>query len=395
MGRSGLLVGGSVLTVTAACVSVLLYLRRRRRRSCLHDAVETDEVGSRSSRRVTEAADQTYALSPEKCGTIKSHSDKKLDSWERWHYSPEKQEVEGKATAREFTQAPRAPFPHGGVDQVLAPRRREEKLCSQTEERQQKLTAQALAVHESNNRGVFTSDGTEVQDPRRYIAAMQETGGYQGGLFDSTGAELRDPLAYISTQPGTNKHLAMADSTLYTADGEKVRDPSKYVRAMQKAGGYKGGLYNSKGEEVWRPDADASSRVSSLRGTSHAGTSVRQTVKSVASPQQRSSTSRKNELHPSTQRRNNALFKADGSVVRDPVRYVASMQSTGGYRGGLYNAKGEEIWDPVAYVDGMKGRWKGHESVLPVGAQRSEGYSRSRGTGRQNAASGRSTSHWY
>merc|ERR1712176_566869 len=48
------------------------------------------------------------------------------------------------------------------------------------------------------------------------------------------------------------------------------------------------------------------------------------------------------------------LYKADGTVVRDPAAYVAAFEKKGGmYEGGLFNAKGVEIRDPIAYIARM------------------------------------------
>merc|ERR1712050_486542 len=48
-----------------------------------------------------------------------------------------------------------------------------------------------------------------------------------------------------------------------------------------------------------------------------------------------------------------ALFKADGTPVRNPVNYVAGIQKNG-YKEKLFTADGDEIRDPVAFVEKME-----------------------------------------
>jgi hypothetical protein len=226
--------------------------------------------------------------------------------------------------------------------------------------------AQAMTSAMAGGPQLYKADGTLVRDPVKYVEAMQKTGGYKGGLMTALGEEVRDPVAYVQKMEGRSvaafappigaaparsnapvtklaaparssalvtklaqsralappSNVQQSGKQIFKEDGTAVRDPVRYVEAMQRSGGYKGGLMNEKGEEIKDP-------LAYLGIQSQGGL-----VALVANDRK-------------------ALFKADGTKVKNPVAYVQAFEKTGGYKGGLYNHKREEIRDPVAYIAKM------------------------------------------
>lgn len=213
---------------------------------------------------------------------------------------------------------------------------------------------------------MFKADGTLVRDPAKYVSAMARSGGYKGGLFDADGVEIMEPAEFLLTLPeggdagaaaagaarGEKRHhdgqalenpakfarsspikvsmikVETGPSSLFKSDGTVVRDPEKYVTAMERTGGYKGGLFDASGEEI--PDP-----IAWLRGGTSAGSSR---------------TARPAPVQISHDAAGSGLFKEDGTSVRDPERYVAAMDRSGGYQGGLFDSSGQEIRDPINWV---------------------------------------------
>lgn len=199
---------------------------------------------------------------------------------------------------------------------------------------------------------LFKEDGTEVRDPIRYVEAMEKSGGYNGGLFDSRGREIRDPVAYVSKMDGaesvasTSYAPAKRSGALYKKDGTEVKNPVRYIEAMEKTGGYNGGLFDSRGNEIRDPLAyvakmEGSGGSAGLgRSSSRGGGSLRGSA---------------NSERGETEKKPGSLYKEDGTEVKNPARYVAAMEKSGGYRGGLFNHEGEEIDDPIEYLEDLLG----------------------------------------
>jgi hypothetical protein len=252
----------------------------------------------------------------------------------------------------------------------------------------------------SSKRGFFKADGTAVRDPAAFIAAITRRGGtYQGGLFNERGMEIRDPAAYLAgmnspdeDKRGSASSKGRLDGQLYKADGTLIKKPAAFLAGIKKNGGYQGGLFNSKGEEVrdaeayianmdggnwWRQTSagsgitvykadgtlvrDPNAFVAGIHkggGTYRGGLFDANGVEirdPVAYLQGRSYWSRVSSS--SSRGQSDVLYKADGKVVHNPVAYVEGMKRSGGYQGGLFNSKGVEIRDADAYIKSMQRPW--------------------------------------
>eukprot|EP00930_Biecheleria_cincta_P083454 TRINITY_DN73028_c0_g1_i1.p1 TRINITY_DN73028_c0_g1~~TRINITY_DN73028_c0_g1_i1.p1 ORF type:complete len:683 (-),score=93.20 TRINITY_DN73028_c0_g1_i1:19-2067(-) len=202
---------------------------------------------------------------------------------------------------------------------------------------------------------LFKEDGTEIRDPVRYVEAMERSGGYNGGLFDSRGNEIKNPVAYVARfsgpaapAPAPSFHgPTKVKGVLYKQDGTEVKNPARYVEAMEKTGGYKGGLFDYRGNEIRDPVA----YVAKMDGPGRSGGSDRASSRGGGSVRG----SAANSEFGDTEKKPGCLYKEDGTEVKNPARYVAAMEKSGGYRGGLFNHEGEEIADPIEYVEDLLG----------------------------------------
>jgi len=211
---------------------------------------------------------------------------------------------------------------------------------------------------------MFKADGTPIRDPAAYVAKMGGPEDYDGDLKDQNGQTIKDPVAYVMkmgldsevSRPKARRSAHFSGGrpdALYKEDGTEIRDPAAYVAGMK--GDYKGGLFNGKGEEIRDPQA----YVKNIGGAGF-GSIVR--VPPLPSPR---ASPRVGFFVLGSRNDDGALYKADGTPVRDPVAYITGMErKPGGYQGGLFNGKGVEIRDPQAYLKGMTGG--GRRPGLPV-----------------------------
>eukprot|EP00928_Gymnodinium_smaydae_P090414 TRINITY_DN74210_c0_g1_i1.p2 TRINITY_DN74210_c0_g1~~TRINITY_DN74210_c0_g1_i1.p2 ORF type:complete len:394 (-),score=72.93 TRINITY_DN74210_c0_g1_i1:103-1284(-) len=233
---------------------------------------------------------------------------------------------------------------------------------------------------------MFKADGKPIRDPEAYVARL-ELGSYKGDLKDRNGRKIKDPVAYVAslskkvprsrlpTGPPPGLGGGSSEAVLFKADGTAVRDPVAYVAGMRRKGGeYEGGLFNSKGEEIRDPDAYVAWMglgVSSVETT--APRRSLPTGRADSGPVGRYAKPQPVGMHQDAA---DALYKEDGTPVRDPVAYISGMErKPGGYQGGLFNAKGIEIRDPAAYLRGMvgggsRGPPMTSSSAAPIGARR-------------------------
>lgn len=232
-----------------------------------NEKISVEDVAEKQDvRRQGDGDPEKYSLSPSGAAQRLQHQFKEsagnieqTDAWERWHC----------------------------MDEDSTP--------DEVGEKQPKLTAHLLARHEKHSRNLFTENGEEVRDPIKYMAAMRrKAGGSKIRLFDVTGVEVQDPLAYISAHGAAEPD---ADITLFKSDGTEIRDPATYATEIGGSGRSRERLYNSKGERIRNPVAyiaslgggssqiDASSKISSMRGSSTAGTFDR-SGRPIASPLQ-------------------------------------------------------------------------------------------------------------
>lgn len=247
----------------------VVYPFAKNEKISVEDIAEKQEVRWQRAEPVLLGDPEKYSLSPP--GTaqkVQHHCEEliekveKTDAWERWHCMDE------------------------------------DTASDAVDGKQPKLTAHLLARHEKHNRNLFTENGEEVRDPIKYMAAMRrKVGSSRLRLFDATGTEVQDPLAYISAHGVAEPD---ADIALFKADGTEIRDPATYVTEIGGGSGRnRERLYNSKGERIRNPAAyvaslgggssqiDASSKISSMRGSSTAGPLFDRTGRPIASPLQR------------------------------------------------------------------------------------------------------------
>jgi len=179
--------------------------------------------------------------------------------------------------------------------------------------------------------GLFKADGTMIKNPVGYVAAI-ERNGYTNPLFTSQGKEIRDPVKYLAaaekrTSPSSGSG-ALADRSsgapgLFKADGTEIHNPAAYVASIEK-NGYTSLLYTADGNEIRNP-------VAYLRKNMDGHTQVE-------APTQ------------SSNREKVAMFKSDGSQIKKPEAYVASIERNG-YTQPLFTADGQEIRNPAKYLE--------------------------------------------
>lgn len=213
----------------------------------------------------------------------------------------------------------------------------------------------------SERTAMYKADGTPIRDPAAYVHRLDPSE-YKQDLFDAKGRVIVNPSHFVSVRLGSSSGIDDAPAAkrprvaapvagagafdLFKADGTPVKNPAAYVVAMMKSGGYSGGLFNKSGKEIRDPEA----YVARMAQTTVASAPLAATRSHSLPPPPPSGGGRSGCLPGG----DSALYKSDGTLVRDPVAYVAGMErKPGGYQGGLFNSKGVEICDPAAYIRRM------------------------------------------
>jgi len=199
---------------------------------------------------------------------------------------------------------------------------------------------------------LFKIDGTPIRDPAAYVANLGSNGLYKDDLFDVDGQLIKDPVMFVASLSLTPKaekqkvipapESGLDPQGMYKTDGTQIRDPVAYVARLGKDWEYKGDLVDAEGETIKDPASWVATKGIQPQpeaNRSHAAVSTPPPPRGTffgSDPQ---------------------LYKADGTPIRDPVAYVAGMQSRpGGNQGGIFNSKGQEIRDPAAYIAHMQMR---------------------------------------
>merc|ERR1711939_201309 len=84
----------------------------------------------------------------------------------------------------------------------------------------------------------------------------------QGGLFTSDGTEIKNPKAFVANMRGSSESSSFGpvsgkggsgnSRSIYKADGTEIRNPVKFVSNIAN---YTGGLFTSDGQEIRNPQA--------------------------------------------------------------------------------------------------------------------------------------------
>jgi len=163
---------------------------------------------------------------------------------------------------------------------------------------------------------MYRADGTPVNDP---VAFASKISNYSGGLFNSRGDEIWNPQAFAA---GVKRNHETKHPAMYRVDGTPVRNLQAFLQNLR---GYSGGLYNSENEEIWDPHAFVAG-VERRRGDTEKG-------------------------GKGWGNGGYSMYQADGTPVKNPTAYVENIEN---YTGGLYNNRGQEIRDPKAFAAGIE-----------------------------------------
>jgi hypothetical protein len=192
---------------------------------------------------------------------------------------------------------------------------------------------------------MFKADGTPIKNPKRYVASIEKNG-YTDPLFDDDGNEIDDPVEFLATMSGGAKANTgekrkkqspkanggdSSSALMFKEDGTQIKNPEKYVASIQK-NGYNYPLFTAEGDEIRDPVKFMATR-SRDEGPSRKRARVDDAGGGVVVA-----------LPPSE-----SLYKADGSMIKNPAGYVAAIERNG-YTNPLFTAEGKEINNPTAYL---------------------------------------------
>lgn len=209
---------------------------------------------------------------------------------------------------------------------------------------------------------MFKEDGSEIRNPRRVVDAIKANG-YTEPLFTKDGDKIKDPLAFMKkldlpgdaekAKPGQGIRRKQTDSPrggeaiMFKADGTPINNPERYVASLQK-NGYSDPLFTARGTEI----RDPASFLAAQNGGSRA--------RDEAPPAKRARTAGPGAGKGSGKSRSGGagapalpdfegLYKADGSLIKNPVGYVAAIERNG-YTQPVFTAQGQEIRNPSGYI---------------------------------------------
>lgn len=207
---------------------------------------------------------------------------------------------------------------------------------------------------------MFKEDGSEIRNPRRVVDAIKANG-YTEPLFTKDGDKIKDPMAFMKkldlsgdtqkAKPKQGTRRKQTDSPqsgeaiMFKADGRPINNPERYVASLQK-NGYTDPLFTAKGTEI----RDPAGFLASQKGSSR--------TRDEAPPAKRARTAGPGAGNGSGKSRGGGagavvefegLYKADGSLIKNPVGYVAAIERNG-YTQPVFTAGGEEVRNPSAYL---------------------------------------------
>jgi len=239
---------------------------------------------------------------------------------------------------------------------------------------------------DSDHSGIFLANGEQIRNPSRYVANMEQRGDTKT-LYTADGDEIKNPVAFVAA--------------MEKRASEGTSDPSRKRRKTDGGGGRDSGpsgMFLANGKRVKNPSAYvAKIEENGYTKTLYTadGNEIQNPVAFVAAMERRASDGANG---PSGKKRkmdggggrdsgHSGIFLANGEQIRNPSGYVAKIKENG-YTKPVYTAEGKEIKDPVAFLAAMERRaagagGDGRRKKMGSFAARTASNKRSRGEGKE------------
>merc|ERR1712039_124619 len=189
------------------------------------------------------------------------------------------------------------------------------------------------------------ADGTAIRNSGAYVAGIKNNG-YTEPLFTADGEKIRDPVSYLeekglSVSDGSRHVKRQKTGRIFKADGTAIKNPVAYVAGIEEKG-YHEPLFDAAGQKIKNPARYVAAMVNNGSGYGAAS--------KMMVPMPMPWSGQRMAMPGISGGLKTPLFTANGTPIRKPEAYIEGIKKKG-HNEPVFDAQGSLIKNPIAYVE--------------------------------------------